>query len=583
MAKLGKLENVIDQYAETQNNVQIDIEVFKKTAIETFNEFEKVQNIIKEIKTHEDVRFLCRYHLFFLLGCVCKRLHLLKDWTEQRAIDCQKCPNGQLQLWPREHFKSSIWTFGRTIQDILTSHGDKSDPFLVSRPLLDQIYTYFYPDQPLATPVKKFVQLDKFTFKDEVSVGIFSATRTLAQAFLKEIMLEFENNELLQALFPDILYKNPKKFSSSWSFTHGITVKRKTIRRECTIEAWGVLEGQPTSKHFTLCIFDDIVTEEIAKSLVLNQKLVERWENAFSLGSVEGAYRAQGTRKHYNDPYSQMIERDVFKEIKYFPWDEKGNSVLMPEKVLQERRKSAGEMTWAAEYMQEPLKDSALGFNLNNIMYHNIESTTNLALHLICDPASSKKRHSDYTAMIVIGIDQDSNIILLDGIRDRLNPSERWGALFSLYRLFPNIKNIWYEAVGMNNDLFYFKEQMNKEGHFFDNKFIELKPKQRKQDRIVRLEPLIQQKKLFLPEKKLKVSVAKETYNLIDILLNEELSKFPFCPHDDLLDVLAYAAMGIEEGTMKPLHFDDKSGKMLYSMLEKKGYEDQFLRKPTRY
>jgi len=577
MAKLAKLELALNKFVESNKNVQIDINRLKEESLEIFESFENVQKVIELIKTNDDIRFLCRYHLFFLLIAILKRKHLLHKWTENRCIDCQKSPNGQLQLWSREHFKSSIWTVGRIIQDILCSHGQNTDIKNVTPELLDTVYSYFYPDKPLATPEKKFVQLDQFTLREEVAVGIFSATRTLAQAFLKEIMLEFEKNELLQSIFPDILYKNPKKFSTSWSFTHGITVKRTQTRRECTVEAWGLIEGQPTSKHFTICIYDDIVTHEMAKSLILNQKLVEGWENSFSLGSTTGVYRALGTRKHYNDPYSQMVERDIFKEIRHTPYDKNGESVLMPENVLRDRRKRSGETTFAAEYLQEPLKNSALGFNLNNLMYHQTENTENLALYLICDPASSKKKNSDYTAMGVIGIDGDYNILLLDGIRDRLNPSERWNCLFSLYKSYPAIKKIFYEETGMNNDLFYFKEQMNKIGHFFDNKFISLNPKQKKEDRIVRLEPLIEEKKLYLPKHKHKVTVANESYDLTQVIVNEELSKFPFCPHDDFLDVLAYGAISLEDGKIKPLQYDKANENSFLNIVEHQANVQKFL------
>ena len=72
----------------------------------------------------------------------------------------QESPDGHLDLWAREHYKSTIITFGQTIQDILR------DP--------------------------------------EVTVGIFSHTRPIAKGFLRQIKRELESNQTLKDLFPDI-------------------------------------------------------------------------------------------------------------------------------------------------------------------------------------------------------------------------------------------------------------------------------------------------------------------------------------------------------------------------------------------
>jgi hypothetical protein len=88
----------------------------------------------------------------------------------------------------------------------------------------------------------------------EITVGIFSHTRPIAKAFLRQIKREFETNEQLKALFPEILYANPAAESPKWSEDEGITVKRSSNPKEATVEAWGLVDGQPTSKHYRLLI-----------------------------------------------------------------------------------------------------------------------------------------------------------------------------------------------------------------------------------------------------------------------------------------------------------------------------------------
>jgi len=128
----------------------------------------------------------------------------------------QASPNDRLDLWFREGYKSTIITFALTIQDIL------NDP--------------------------------------EITIGLASHTRPIAKAFMRQIKREFEGNETLKSWFPDILYANPQKESPKWSEDEGIVVIRKSNPKEATIEAWGVVDGQPTSKHYKLLVYDDIVT-----------------------------------------------------------------------------------------------------------------------------------------------------------------------------------------------------------------------------------------------------------------------------------------------------------------------------------
>ena len=114
-------------------------------------------------------RRLAQSDLFFLLVYVLKRADLNRDWYFARCCEVQAAPDGYLDLWAREQGKSSLITFGLTIQNIL------NDP--------------------------------------EITVGIFSFSRPIAKAFLRQIKVEFENNDTLKSLFPDILWANPHRDS----------------------------------------------------------------------------------------------------------------------------------------------------------------------------------------------------------------------------------------------------------------------------------------------------------------------------------------------------------------------------------
>src|SRR5688572_25868366 len=72
-----------------------------------------------ESRRKEVLRHLCRTDLYFLLRYMMGRKDLEHPWLYQRCLDIQDEPDGYLDLWARYHFKSTIQTFAKTVQDIL--------------------------------------------------------------------------------------------------------------------------------------------------------------------------------------------------------------------------------------------------------------------------------------------------------------------------------------------------------------------------------------------------------------------------------------------------------------------------------
>jgi hypothetical protein len=188
----------------------------------------------------EITRYLCRTDLYFLLWYGCGRKDLAHPWLLERCKEVQADPNGHLDLWARGHYKSTIITFGKTIQDILASHGNDPLPIYGGK---------------------------------EITVGIFSCTRPIAKGFLAQIMRELEGNELLKSVFSDVLWELPSKDAPKWSEDGGIVLQRKSNPKESTIEAWGVVEGQPTSPSTLMyLVFDDLVTIDNVRSPLMIHK-----------------------------------------------------------------------------------------------------------------------------------------------------------------------------------------------------------------------------------------------------------------------------------------------------------------------
>jgi phage terminase large subunit-like protein len=78
--------------------------------------------------------------------------------------------------------------------------------------------------------------------------------------------------------------------------------------------------------------------------------------------------------------------------------------------------------------------------------------------YICVDPASSKKKGSDYPVMVVVGLGADQNYYLLDAVRDRLNLTERCAALFRLHRKWWP-ERVGFERYGMLSDIEYVREK----------------------------------------------------------------------------------------------------------------------------
>ena len=143
----------------------------------------------------------------------------------------------------------------------------------------------------------------------EERIAIFSHTRPIAKGFLRNIKLTLEGNPPVKRWFPDIFWAMPKRQAPKWSEDDGLIVKRKSFANESTLEAWGLVDGQPTSKHFTIRIYDDVVTRESVTTPEQIQKTQLAYELSESLGTEGGHKRVCGTHYSFADAYMTMRKK----------------------------------------------------------------------------------------------------------------------------------------------------------------------------------------------------------------------------------------------------------------------------------
>lgn len=436
----------------------------------------------------------CRTDLYFLLRYGLRRPDCHNRWVYERCSEVQSNPDGHLDLWAREHYKSTVITFAKTIQDILVN--------------------------------------------PEITVGIFSHTRPSAKAFLRQIKQEFETNETLKAWFPDVLWSNPHKESPKWSEDEGITVKRASNPKEATVEAWGVVDGQPTGKHFNLLVYDDIVTRESVGTPEMMVKTTDALALSYNLGAHGGARRFIGTRYHFNDTYKTILERGTAKPRIYPATKEgtvDGEPVFLTRAQLATKRADMGPYVFGCQMLQDPKADETQGFKEEWLKYA-LADERGLNIAIVIDAASAKKKTSDYTAGWVIGLGADRSFYVLDMVRDRLSLTQRADLLMNWHRRWQPIA-VGYEQYGMMADIEHIRDRQERENYRFT--ITELGGSMPKVDRIRRLIPWFEKSRVFLRPQMVKTNYEGVPVDLTKAFIDEEYRPFPVAAHDDMLDSLA--------------------------------------------
>lgn len=416
-----------------------------------------------------------------------------------------------LDLWSREHYKTAIISFGKSIQDILASHGDE--------------------------PISKYGR--------EVCIGLFSHNRALAKRLLRQIKFELESNTKLKEWFPDVLWSNPAKESPKWSEDDGIVVKRKSNPAEATVEAWGVVDAQPIGKHFPILVYDDVVVPESVTTPEMMQKTSDMLSLSYALGADGGVKRFIGTRYHQNDAYKTIIDRGTAKpRIRLLTKDgtADGEPVLRSKEWVAEKRRDMGPYIFGAQMLQNPAADKSHGFNPDWIRYHDGIHRHGMNVIMLFDPAGSKNKKSDYTAGWVLGLAPDENIYVLDMIRDRLNLTQRAKLVMDWHKKYKPVRNngVRYEKYGLQADIEHIQSVQREQNYRFE--ITEVGGSTPKNDRIKRLIPYFEQGRIFLPRSLHRTDSDGKLRDLVQDFIEQEYKAFPVPEHDDMLDALARMA-----------------------------------------
>lgn len=215
----------------------------------------------------------------------------------------------------------------------------------------------------------------------------------------------------------------------------------------------------------------------------------------------------------------------------------------LPKDVLDDMLEAMGSYAFAGQYSQSPVPLGGGEFKSDFLNYYNTEtlnaSTCNL--YITVDPATSKKKTSDYTAIVVWALAPDQNYYLIDGVRERLNPTERIERLFEVHRKWARKTGkpprVGYERYGMMSDTHYIQLKQTQESYRFP--VVEIHSGVQKEERIRRLIPIAERGQMWLPNNLYYKNNKGLPENFINAIVEQEILLFPFATHDDFLDAMA--------------------------------------------
>lgn len=493
-------------------------------------------------------------------------LRFLERKTGVEALDTAPI---QLILWPRDTGKSTCGTIGAAIQEAL------KDP--------------------------------------DISILIANEKADIASGFLAAIKHQFDTNELLRALFPEVL-RDPNA-TTPWS-TEKAQLRRSTGRPEATFEVIGV-GGTITGKHFGRIFCDDLISKEAMENAragdwtVMDR--VNRWVTTLRplLSSSAKPFpwiRFIGTRWWARDTYETIetvfgheedaqpyilkiklpsgvvVRREAYRvgdlavlKIKAI---EDGKAVypkIHSLDALSKMRQEDPEM-FACWMMNDPSDEAVRSFSddwlkghywewagRGNVMYSNNEggkrhvALTELAKMMVVDPAFAVgKEESARTAIVVVGSDLETGKqIVLDVFASRIDPKDSVDEILTRAKRW-GVSRLFIEAVAQQAGFIRYV-QSEAQRRNISLPVDEVKPGGRNKDtRILGLVPHFRNGTLY---------VHASQHDLLD-----EYRKYrPGARLRDVLDALAYAPeywYGATQGTMDP---KKRAALQLQSYRERRG------------
>lgn len=391
----------------------------------------------------------------------------------------------------------------------------------------------------------------------ECTTVIFSFRKSSAEKFLDSIKKIFED-ELMIFLFPDLLYAKPETQSPKWSVQDGIRIKRKNqIKREHSVESYGLVDGSPIGGHYDHRIYDDIEIESMARNPEQLDQCYESLMMSRALGREGGTEQIIGTYYSHCGVLVKLgdkkgIDGNNMYRLRVFPATSdgtiNGNPVLFSQEYLDDKKTDSG---FSTQYLCNPTPTHELrlyGDRFKRIMKEDLPEER--AKIIVIDPAGDKEvqtgRKNDSWAMLCLSVEMtkddlgNRNVYLEDAIVGEFGLSNAVDAACTLYMRNGRISIIGIEKVGQSTHYDHILQGLKARGVY-----VSIKKKGSQYGNMVLLATAGRDKNYRI-ESALSWPLNNGKLHIVDTVDDDvvdklmlECERFPFF-HVDMLDAMSY-------------------------------------------
>ena len=391
--------------------------------------------------------------------------------------------------------------------------------------------------------------LRRLALNPDLRILIYSDASTKAQGFLSSIKDHIGGN-VKGSFFRTIFDWTPTDKFTKWNESQIVIRGRKTAYPEPSVDTAGI-DTSLIGRHYDIIIFDDVVSDINTTTKEQMDKTVNCYKKALSLLKPGGEILIVGTRWHFGDLYGRIIAENDTKGIfgifikpaidengKYL-FDNIGESSLTKE-FLHQQKTQQGSYTFSCLYLNSPTDPETAVFKVQDFAFYGTIKKDDLYLTCACDPAG---KGEDFTAITVVGTDNNMDMHILDIVNAHLQPSEivdkiinlQYKYKFGVLGVETNFFRGMLEAeIRRRRDIEH-RENPDKFRLFGVHEFeASCRVGQGKINRIMALQPYHERRALKFPG---------DRFELLEGEFSDlawQMIQFPNAAHDDILDSLAY-------------------------------------------